>query len=672
MAFYGTFSGHIRTSNANLLLSQLTTKFLILGLLLAVLSISVSAQTPPGGYTSPASGSSSGSGITQVTSLTLPCTANSQVQLTVASGTNGVGNYICISGQWIQAGLYGPGVIFGASFGLVPGFIAWDCGVTSGSPNVVCTNTTFTSANIGWLAHATGPNTTGAGGPYLTTLNGGAETTIIGCSPSCPSHTAILATNNNTTVGSGVAFTTGPDMTANLTSLFSAAWNTPTSAPNCLAVVLSGGIYMTKTGQGNTATCSMQSSGSGDTQAAVVSWSSFSGMLAPTQDFNFTTGAGQSCGGGISNNTCFWSVQGIRLQNVGINGGNANLTGQSPTVNVIEIRNDSAMLGVYCVGWGGASSGNMQGVLVNSGAQAIQWSQIDGCGEIALKVNAAVLQIISDSFFGDTGAVGSITGSAAIFAANTNSFGNGYAGCTVGVNNVQVSITAPLFTSYGDALQPCGSKNNTGAQVSGSSRSYFFGLTGTVLGTASTNALVFTGTSSGGCSGCSLSAQSGGFGLAVVSTAKFYSGGMNTIVGTNIASTASMLFTRTDSVTAGAATLGHIMVAADFTPTTNFGTGCATAGQCISAVTGDEQEFSLTITYGTGPASPQTLTVAWPMAFPTAPYCQLWQIGGTNSFLTSIANSPIPTTTTGTFVISNTPIAGDTVILNGRCGRTTG
>lgn len=37
-------------------------RFAILGLLLAVLSISVSAQTPPGGYTSPASGSSSGSG----------------------------------------------------------------------------------------------------------------------------------------------------------------------------------------------------------------------------------------------------------------------------------------------------------------------------------------------------------------------------------------------------------------------------------------------------------------------------------------------------------------------------------------------------------------------------------------------------------------------------------
>jgi hypothetical protein len=519
---------------------------------------------------------------------------------------------------------------------------------------------------IGWLAHATGVASLGSGAAYVSALNAGAETTIIGCSPSCPSKTAILATNNTSTVASGGAFTFGPDDTTALQNLFTAAWNTPTTAPNCLAVILSGGVFLTKQPQGNTATCKMGSSGPNDTQAAVVSWSAFSGMLAPTQDFNFA-----GCTGGTSGKVCFWGVVGVRIQNVGINGGGASLTGTSHAVNIMELDNDTAMFGVYCVGWGAAANPASQMIGVNDiGGQPIQWSQIDGCGNIALVVNGsnAAVEQIADSFFGDTGTVGNITGAAAQFLTTFNSVGNGYDSPYTSTYEVSVSAVGNMI---GDAIAGTSGTSTIGLEVQSGGRLYAYGLYAVGIGTTTSSGAVQVATGGiMGCSGCSLAAVSGGYGMLVTGTGKFFSGGMNTIVGSNANTTAVVMYTPTDTVTG---TINTALAAANITPTTNFGTGCATAGQCMSAVTGDLQAFQFTVTYGTAPVSPQTLTIVFPTTAPSAPFCNLTQVGGTNAVITApVQNNPLPTTTTAVFVITNVPIAGNTVIFNGRCGRFSG
>src|SRR5207245_1622808 len=81
---------------------------------------------------------------------------------------------------------------------------------------------------------------------------------------------------------------------------------------------------------------------------------------------------------------------------------------------------------------------------------------------------------------------------------------------------------------------------------------------------------------------------------------------------------------------------GTVQTAANITPTSGFGTGCATAGQCISAVTGTSNLEQFTVTYGTTPSSPQVITIVFPTPFLVAPLCSMVDVGGTNAFPTSI------------------------------------
>jgi len=112
---------------------------------------------------------------------------------------------------------------------------------------------------------------------------------------------------------------------------------------------------------------------------------------------------------------------------------------------------------------------------------------------------------------------------------------------------------------------------------------------------------------------------------------------------------------------------GTALAAANLTPTTNFGTGCATAGQCMSAVSGSSGRGQFTVTYGTGPASPQTLTATFPTVFLVAPFCTLTDVGGTNAFPTSVTTTST-STTSAVFSIVNTPVAGNTDIFQLSCG----
>jgi hypothetical protein len=150
-------------------------KFLILGLLLAVLGISVSAQTPPGGYTSPSSSSSSGSGITQA-NANPPLAFNFSPGCTSLSPVTG-----CVN---TTADLQ----------------MAVDCAWNSGSPTVTCNSAHFVPADTGKFAFG-----------YQT----------------CNAFTGLLATNaaSGATVNSGGSATTMTYVSATSVTLSANAAN---------------------------------------------------------------------------------------------------------------------------------------------------------------------------------------------------------------------------------------------------------------------------------------------------------------------------------------------------------------------------------------------------------------------------------------------------------------
>ncbi len=222
------------------------------------------------------------------------------------------------SGGSPTAGAQGfSGVINGAAsaYNLQSGFQAFGCTITNGSPNVACTDVTFTTAMIGWLFHATnggGCCLNQVGSVYLFGLNGGAENTIIGCSPSCPSGTAIVSTNATAsatpTPPNSAIVTFGPDMTTTLTAMTTAG----NAGVNCLPILLPGGIFLSKQPQFNYSTCQLPIQGPGDRQDIIWGYGAFSSMIAPTQDFNFA-----ACTFGASGKGCFASAQGTRLREWG-------------------------------------------------------------------------------------------------------------------------------------------------------------------------------------------------------------------------------------------------------------------------------------------------------------------------------------------------------------------
>jgi hypothetical protein len=112
---------------------------------------------------------------------------------------------------------------------------------------------------------------------------------------------------------------------------------------------------------------------------------------------------------------------------------------------------------------------------------------------------------------------------------------------------------------------------------------------------------------------------------------------------------------------------GTALAASNLTPTSGFGTGCSTAGQCMSAVSGTSQLSQFTVTYGTTPSSPQVLTVVFPTPFLVAPLCRLTDVGGTNAFPTSIVTTTC-TATGASFTITNTPVGGSTDIFQLQAG----
>lgn len=546
--------------------------------------------------------------------------------------------------------------VSGSPYNIQPGFQTYNCSTVSTQPTVTCTNFNFTSAMVGWLAHFTNCTTNApcVGNIQTFPLNGGLENTII----SVNGHIATLSSNANSSVTNGI-FTFGPNNEAGWT-LLETALNTLGTTPNCPGLWFPPGFAMSKKGHFNSITCQIKNLTPNDTQLTIMGSSQGGSFIEPTQDFDFTT-----CTGGVNSNTCFGGAPGIHWVMMGIDGGGDSMTGQTHAVNVLESRVDTLITGFYCTSWG-SSATSMVGLVGNSGSQpsySIQW---DGCGSKPLYVKTGAG--ITHSFFQQTTVTPVLTvDSGAVFNSMFSFYGELASGNFTCVSGATQWSIAGGMNSHMDSMANCGGTSVVGAAVTGTLNAKF--LVAAVGGTATSVAVNVTGTGKFSCDSCGL--QAAGAAVNLSNTAKFISQGNNSINGT-VASIGVQAATVQASIDYARDTLTGpnqaALVAANITPTSGFGTGCATAGQCVSVVTGNQLRGQFTMTYGTTPASPQTLTITFPTTFTAAPSCSLIDVGGTNAFPTSIVNNPIPTTTTATFVITNTPVGGSTDILQLNCG----
>lgn len=489
-----------------------------------------------------------------------------------------------------------------APYNLKSGFHAFDCTFTSGSNQISCTNTTITSSMIGWLFQGTAHAGGGAsltGNSFSFPLNAGVENTITGCVPSCPSTTFTVTQNASATVLPGQSWVTaGPDMTSNLSALFQAAWNNPTVYSNCPSVYIAG-ILMTKTGQFNfTPGCSGPYEGPRGVEysAALYGPSTFSAQIVGTQDFDYSTGAGQSC----ASFRCFGgSIGGLRIENVMFTASGGGPASAS-NVYLIGIQVDSALTNFSCVGWGGGSVG-LFGVAVGGSNQPFTRIQLDGCGQLAMGIIGNLAPIMTNSFVGDetNDCVRIVPGSGTIFFMSSQ---NGYGGCGSGKDTIGIYNGGSFYSSNDTIASSSGCGVHAGVNA------------GTATARLSNDLILMSGTGNGICgtnsgvvyaSDNNLTPSSGTAAQIVLSaTSKFISGGANLISGITLNATTTTLVTAASDSIAGTLTA--------FTPTitvTGFGaTPTVTLGAGINTV---ERGSVNVAAGGAGPAATGTLKLAF-------------------------------------------------------------
>jgi hypothetical protein len=548
-----------------------------------------------------------------------------------------------------------------APYNMAPGSQIFGCTITSGSPNVSCPGFTFTSAMIGWLVDATN-GCCGVGNQigsvYSFNLNSSAENTIIGCSPSCPSTTAIISTNAAHNVSSGSSIVTiGPDATAGATAV-TAALNSPTNTgAQCPPVVFGGGIYMVRQAEFNLNGngCHLPVEGSGDTQAYFFGWGGLGSMIHPTQDFSFT-----SCTGGGSGKGCFFSGHGIHIQSLGINGGGASLTGGSHSNYLIELDNDSQMTLFTGSGFG-ASDTSLIGIYYAAGAESCPLIILDGFGGTAMELVSSVNAVVSQGFFGD---VAGAPLNAVVYnsGATFNSVQNAY--------SIQGTSTFGLITGAGatrEVNDAFGSSANSNVAVAYQSNS-----TGSLIGVSTTS---MTGTSNAGLSLTSTaqvhitqSAFAGSLkAIGTASGTSLWDDCGNVIIPDNATLTINGNLFGSCSITGTVQTSANWSVPAG-SSAGQWGTS-PSVGSC--AVNGDSRTDICTITIGSGTVgSSPALTVTFPSggaasAFWVAPMCSAQMIGGTAAWSNFITGTV--STTSAVFTYNGTPGASDTIILKVSC-----
>lgn len=386
---------------------------ILLGFALCLLSLATFSQLPPGGYGPSTGGSSSG-------------------------GTLSGGSVIDVTQS---------------PYNVKTGFLAFDCSWTNLLTTVTCVTTTFTSAMNGWIVFGTN------GCCGAQNLIGGTTTLPQGTVTFVSAHQITVSVAANATTipafTGGSVLAVGPDMTTQL----AAAWTAATAGPNCLTLQLPSLPVFTLKGQfTGTPVCQLPLSGGNtsarpDRQSSVNGWSPYNSLLVLPPNFDYTTGAGNSCGGGSTNDVCFGGSAGMKFANWGITGA-ATTTG-THTVKMFAMTNDSLFNTISCLGIG-ANDSQMIGVSEQDGfGQGIIYSIFDGCGGQPLNVAANAGAEIVGSFFGDSQA-------GAGFSTNVNGllFSSNSAFTNNSANNQVVTINnGGRWTSTNDQIQATGTGN---------------------------------------------------------------------------------------------------------------------------------------------------------------------------------------------------------------------
>lgn len=621
----------------------------ILGLLLTILCGSVSAQTPGGGYASPASGS---------------------------------GGIAPVPGSQVSFGRTVSPLAYGAKW---DGKFVYDAAWNNSTQNVTFPNADFTatSADVGKIMFGTTFPATVT--PCSGTVCGqvllaqGTITAVGSANSITVSSTSSAACAPSGSTACGFAAATQDDA-ADIRLAEAAAWTNNNG--QCFALELPSGMAMVGSAvlgtvpsvSGSGTACGNANSGVGvdALQAGPIAWGQ--GMIAttlmPTPNFNFAT-----CTLGTGATACFGGAYGATYQGFTINGLGNMLNGTTHANYIFEISNipggpcsNTGASNISIGQWGLVSTSLVgfhvdgicgPGPLINIAVQSAgstecridlsgsPGSNLSATGMVCIggQINNLVINGGSQAFNSYSGEFGYGTGSTVNYVlpcGGWNSNGDIFPQFTNTVNGLIVvtgCVANVTLTNENITLVPNSGSTSILLAILGNAGTTIKLLNTTVVGTGTHGQLL------------SLSANNSLFDL-----------GGNTFTSGSVADTVSGNLYGSYSVT------GTNNVAANMVLSAGWGTTAA-----WTLVNGTTQYTTGTITAsGTGQAANPTIVYTFPTKFPfgVAPSgCFGLQVGGTQA---AVANpfTPSSLSATGvTLTYNGTPGAGSTLAVQIECWR---
>jgi hypothetical protein len=633
--------------------------------------------TPPGGYGPGTGNSTGGGGLTQVSSLPATCTPSTTapVQLTVASAGLPIGIYVCTgTNTWTIDSSVGPGPKYGSvvitpaqlvnTYGaqfqgtVVPDITTTNLSTTVSAPDAHFQTGRF-PAVVGMFFEAIfGTGGAGCQNGQGVVLFGGASVTTIASIVNDTTIT-VVGTANTSVPGTGCA-AWGYDVTAAILAAQTAGGcSAYIQMPAGVAFFQSNPIPTISACPSltNTALAYPGQGISGQGTAAQT-------ILIPRADFAYTGGSFPCSGLSGSSISCFGNPNVYEQTSFEIWGLGKPAPSALPNTWLIQSGIASRLFYMNYIGWDWSGGGtSLTGIAFNSVTGTMDTGGCNYVGSVCIEAEAGVTQFKwSNNFFSganfatnSTNTVKLLTGSNGVSTSNviagtlqlnaaTLIEDNDNVQCSSGSSGVLLGAGSTLYLRNNN--QVCASNPNPahGILTSGTGNTLYIG-SGNAIGAGGAGQFSLDWAANN-----SIFEQGSGNSYTAAGGATAGWNGLGSFFGDGNAT-------------------GTALAAANITPTSGFGTGCATAGQCISAVTGATKLGQFTVTYGTTPSSPQVITIVFPKAFTpgVVPICRLTDVGGTNAFPTSIITTTC-TATGASFTITNTPVGGSTDILQIQAG----
>lgn len=239
-----------------------------------------------------------------------------------------------------------------------------------------------TNAIVGDIDFGTNVPTTFAGNGTVPVGQGTITAACTGGLATGSITVSVAATANCTPSGTVACdFFWGPDESTPLTNFWNAVVNSA-----CNTGVLRTGVYLVQSGQFNANATNLGQCN--QTQSTSYIGPSLQGVarstatiITPTPNFVTTTGAGQSCGGGVDHRGCFFSSAALFVQGVGIWGGGQPRSADTNAFSIADFNGGTVQANVYArdvqiAGWA-AQAKNSWGVETNSASGAYLFNITD-------------------------------------------------------------------------------------------------------------------------------------------------------------------------------------------------------------------------------------------------------------------------------------------------------